>query len=76
MFNGVIHVHFQNFTGALALPVHIECVAVETFTVAGITRHFNVGQKVHFNGPQALTFANGAATIARVERESRRRPAT
>ena len=38
--------------------------------MAGFARHFDVGQKAHFDGANALPFAGRAATLAGVEAEA------
>src|SRR5690554_5181658 len=42
--------------------------------MAGVAQHFDVRQEAHFDGAQALAFADRAAALARVEREARGSP--
>src|SRR5690606_15887327 len=50
-------------------------VAIEAGPIAGVARHFDVGQEVHLDGAHALAFADRAAAIAGIERKARRAPA-
>src|SRR3546814_5795065 len=72
--NGFVHLHFQDFAGALAAPGHIQRIAIEALAVAAIAQHLHVGQEAHFYGAHALAFAYRTASLACVEREACRRP--
>src|SRR3546814_2432448 len=68
--NGFVHLHFQDFAGALAAPGHIQRIAIEALAVAAIAQHLHVGQEAHFYGAHALAFAYRTASLACVEREA------
>ena len=48
--HGFIDFHLQHFANAFATPTDCQGFWIETCTVTGFARHFNVWQEAHFYG--------------------------
>ena len=56
-FNCFVDLHFEDFTDALAFPLHFQCFIVETHGVADVTVNFHIRQEAHFQSLHTLSFA-------------------
>jgi hypothetical protein len=58
---GVFHRQVQDLGDVLALPLHLQRLAVVALAVADVAGHVDVGQKVHFHLHHAVALAGFAA---------------
>ena len=68
--------HFEHLGDVRAFPLDLERFPVVALAPAGLARHIDVGQKVHFDSNHAVAFAGFATTVFHIEGESTRAIAT
>jgi uncharacterized protein (UPF0261 family) len=67
-----LHRHVQDLGDVLALPLHLQRLAVVALAVAGVAGHVDVGQEVHLHLHHAVALAGLAAPAGHVEAEAAR----